>query len=497
MLATKKVSDLLDRAVRVFPDRPAVLARDITWTYRELGHRVVAAAEQLTANGAFPSRVAIVGANSPAYVVAYFAAQAIGATTVEVGHDESLDALVGVMRVADPHVVVTDRYDLAGALPSHVTVFTFNELLEVVDDAPEATDLDAIERRDADEAAVVFTSGTTGSPKGVVLTHDSILFVVRSVCEYLGLGPDDRRSLVLPLCHTYGKNNLLSAVMAGASIALLEPFSDYAGFFNRIARDRCTVLSVVPFHLNVIARRGIPDDCDVSSVRAITTSGAPLSPEVADAIVELFPSASLYSMYGLTEASTRVAFLPPELIAVKRGSVGRPLPGVVVQILSDGGSLLPPGSVGNVVVHGPNVMRGYLGDPELTAQTLIGGGLFTGDLGRLDDDGFLYLEGRRKDIIKVAGERISPVEIERVLMAHPAIADAAAIGLEDPLLDEAVCAFVVLRKGERTPSDLPQFCAARLSHHKRPRRFHYIDAIPRTPTGKIRRHLLKKDAERA
>jgi acyl-CoA synthetase (AMP-forming)/AMP-acid ligase II len=257
-------------------------------------------------------------------------------------------------------------------------------------------------------------------------------------------------------------------------------------------RERCTVLSVVPFHLNVLARRGIPDHIDLDALRAITSSGGPLSDDTVRAVTNLLPSTQLYSMYGLTESSTRVTFLPPEWLHAKRGSVGRPLTGVCIEIRDDNDRALPAGVVGHVFVRGPNVMQGYLGDAAATAETIVKDWLRTGDLGYLDADDCLFLSGREKEIIKVAGERISPLEIEEVIAAHPAIAEAAVVGVPDPLLGETVWAYVILHSSATGTADVAAFCAARLSPHKVPRRFVEVAHIPRTPTGKVRRHLLKE-----
>jgi acyl-CoA synthetase (AMP-forming)/AMP-acid ligase II len=337
---------------------------------------------------------------------------------------------------------------------------------------------------------VVFTSGTTGLPKGVVLSHRNILFVIGAVCDYLQLTAADRYALVLPLSHTYGKSNLLSAVAAGATAVSVEPIQNPRAFLDRLAAERCSILSVVPFHLHVMARHGIPSSCDLSQLRAVTSSGGPLTPSAVDAVGRLLPQTRFFSMYGLTESATRVTYLPPEWLRAKPQSVGRPLRGVQLEIRADDGRVEPPGVVGQVYVRGPNVMQRYLGDPELTASTLESGWLRTGDLGYLDAEGCLFITGRQKEIIKVAGERISPAEIESVVASHPGVADAAVVGAPDPLLGETVWAYVVPTRGSQGLTGVGAYCAARLAPAKVPRKFIVVDRIPRTATGKIRRHLL-------
>jgi acyl-CoA synthetase (AMP-forming)/AMP-acid ligase II len=475
------------------PDREGLAFRGRRWSYRALGGLARAAAEILRSSlRGSGSRVAIIGANHPAYVVAYFGAQALGASTVEIGRDETTAAIARALEMARPDVILTDRGDLApiaGATP----LFTFDDFFDACNQlsAHDLGEMPANLSSIDGEASVVFTSGTTGVPKGVILSHGNILFVVEAVTEYLQLHAEDRYAVVLPLSHTYGKSTLLTAVAAGAASVLVHDFHDLAGFFGQLSNERCTVLSVVPFHLNVIARRGLPNDCDMSALRAITSSGGPLPWDTVEALGRLLPKARLFPMYGLTESSTRVTYLPPDLVPSKRGSVGQPLPGVQLQIRDDKEDPTPCDVIGQLYVRGPNVMQGYLGDAQLTADTLVDGWLKTGDLGRLDEDGCLFITGRQKDIIKVAGERISPVEIETVVASHGDVADAAVVGVPDPLLGETVVAYVVPRPGGTPLADLGAYCAARLSHHKVPRRFVEIDCIPRTATGKIRRYLLE------
>ena len=470
--------------------REAMVYRETRWTYGDLADRVIRGQKVLKAlAGGVPKRIAVIGANHPAYVVGYFAAQTLGASTVEIGRDESIGAILQAVAATDAEIILTDREDLLSAARV-IPAVSFDDFLSACDAvAPPATSLNAVGEAE-DIASIVYTSGTTGSPKGVMLSHRNILFVVLAVCDYLELTAADRYALVLPIAHTYGKSNLLSVIGAGATVVFVQDPHNPEEFYGRIAREECTVLSVVPFHLNILARRGLPPGVDLSALRAVTSSGGPLPDTAVRGVKTLLPHAKLFAMYGLTESSTRATYLPPEWLTAKRGSVGRPLPGMRIEIRQDDGAVMRAGDVGHVFVNGPNVMHGYFGDAELTANTLVNGWLRTGDVGYLDADNCLYLTGREKEIIKVAGERISPVEIEEVLALHPAVAEAAVVGVPDPLLGETVCAYVILNPGVHDIADIAAFCAARLSSHKVPRRFVEVERIPRTPTGKIRRHLL-------
>jgi acyl-CoA synthetase (AMP-forming)/AMP-acid ligase II len=439
-------------------------------------------------------RVAVVGSNHPAYVVAYFASQCLGASTVEMGQHESLEKLLDGVRRTRAGVVVTDRDDLREALRGEVPTDSFADLLAACgtapDRAPEASPPPA-PRDGSEEASIIFTSGTTGTPKGVVLSQGNFHFVVSAIIDYLALGPEDRYALMLPLHHTYGKTVLLSSLAVGAVVVLMDDFQNLPAFLGTLADRRCTVLSLVPYHVHVLLKWGNLSRVDLSSLRAITSSANKLPPSAIEALTEVLPQARIFSMYGLTESTTRATFVPPERLAAKMHSCGRPLSGVELKIVGEAGETLPPDRVGEVLLRGPNVMQGYFGDPELTAGTLTDGWLRTGDLGRLDEDGFLYLEGRMSEIIKCAGERIGPAEIEEVLMRHPAVAEAAVTASPDPVMGEVVHAYVLPREASLEEGTLRAYCAKELSHHKIPRRYTFVEEIPKTPTGKVRKHLLK------
>jgi acyl-CoA synthetase (AMP-forming)/AMP-acid ligase II len=477
-----------------FGDRTAIVWRDRRWTYSEL-HDRVRRAEGLLSGLLVDdrSRLMIAADNHPSYVVAYSAAQAIGRCTVEIGRHESLETLRKIVGTTRPGYVLTDREDFLDSLAGEVPAGGVESFLERLDSearpgSPAAGPAD--EDRESRTASIIYTSGTTGLPKGVVLSQGNFCFVVAAIVDYLGLDPNDRYGLMLPLSHSYGKSNLLTTFAAGASLVFLDEFQNLPAFVERTASERVTILSAVPYHAHILLKRASLSGRDLSNLRAITFSGNKLPPATIDGLSEALPRARIFSMYGLTESCTRACYVPPDLLSRKKESCGRPLPGVEIRIRDDSGRDLGPGEVGHILLRGPNVMTGYFQDPELTGRTLEDGWLRTGDLGKLDAEGFLFLEGREKDIIKCAGERISPAEIEDVLGSHPRVADVAVVGSPDPVLGEVIHAFVVPRDRDLDPGELRTYSASRLSHHKLPRRFTMTDQLPRTATGKIRKHLL-------
>lgn len=497
----KTVADILDQAVARHPRSPALVLTDRTLSYGELDKLVDVATVQLKRIVPEPgSRIAIVGGNHLSYIVAYWSAQRLGLPTVEVDRNESLETLLGILTATDAQFVVTDREDLKSATRGKPPSESFEEFLsgcEALNDAGRMTEASEAVDNSGDgskEASIVYTSGTTASAKGVVLSHGNFCFIARAVAEYLELTEEDRCALALPLCHTYGKSVLLSAAAAGAAVVVLDGFGRQRSFLTRLSAERCTVLSVTPYHLNVLARPGGLSSHDLSSLRAITSSADRLSPPVIDSLSEILPKARIFSMYGLTEATTRVSVLPPGLLHVKKGSCGCPLPGVELRIVTEDGSAVPAGTSGEILVRGSNVMSGYFDDDDLTKVIVVDGWLKTGDVGHLDGDGFLYIDGRGKDIIKCAGERISPREIEEVLMEHPGVGEAAVIGEPDSLMGEVVHAYVTLRDPSSEPgaNELREHCRVRLSRHKVPYQYTIVESFPRTSTGKIQKDALAR-----
>lgn len=488
------IRDLLFSSSAAFSKRTALVSPGVALTYSQLGSLVARTASYLLGSGLGQgSRMAIIGDNHPAYIIGYLGAQARGLSTVEVGKYESIERLETIIAQTESKFVLTDRQDVVEALCDKVRVLLFEDFMREIEREEEAHGVRKIGIAPDDEASIVFTSGTTSFPKGVVLTQANFCFIAEVVSKYLDLCPNDRYALILPMSHTYGKSIVLSTLKVGASIVMLNNFNDIQNFLKAMADLRCTILSAVPYNAHVLLKWGNLSKYDLSSLKKMTFSGNKLPPSTIDKLLEKLPWVEIYSMYGLTESTTRVCYLPPEHLLEKKESCGKPLPGVEVRILNEKGVVLPFGKVGQVFVRGPNVMRCYFQDPELTSQTIVDGWLNTGDLGRLDEDGFLFLEGREKEIIKCAGERISPLEIEEVILNHREVSEVAVIGAADATLGEIVHAFIVPKSESLALKELRTYCTKHLSHHKIPRKYTIVNELPKTVTGKIKKHLLREE----
>jgi long-chain acyl-CoA synthetase len=359
--------------------------------------------------------------------------------------------------------------------------------------AGQPDDFPTVERDDADLAVILYTAGTTGRPKGVALSHANLASNARAAATLYELDRAAWALMVLPLSHSYGLTVMNAGNILGTKGVLLRWFNP-EGVLETIQQYRVQSMSAVPTMFVYLLHYPDAGRFDTSSMRLWGSGAAPLPIEIVEPFERKF-GGHILEGYGLTEASPVVS--AHRLSGVRKlGSVGQPLPGVEVAILDGDDRPLPAGEVGEVGVRGPNVMQGYYGLAEETARALRNGWLHTGDMGRLDADGFLYIVERKKDLIIRGGFNIYPREVEEVLYAHPAVAEAAVIGMPDALMGEEVLAFVALKPGGAADAGaLIAFCQDRLAKYKCPRQVRFVDALPKSPIGKILRKELRRLAD--
>jgi acyl-CoA synthetase (AMP-forming)/AMP-acid ligase II len=340
-------------------------------------------------------------------------------------------------------------------------------------------------------ALIVYTSGSTGKPRGVVQTFRNVDANTRSIVQYLGLSSEDRALVVLPLYYCYGRSVLQTHLLAGGSVFLDSRFAFPRVVLEAIGSEGCTGFAGVPLTFELIRRQVDVSSIALPRLRYLTQAGGAMSPDTIAWVRQAFHPAKLYVMYGQTEATARLSYLPPERGEEKKGSIGIPIPGVELRVVDEQGRELPVGEVGHLVARGDNVTLGYLDEPEETAAILHDGWLWTGDLAYRDADGFFFHQGRTKEILKIGGHRASPIEIEHVVAEHPDVAEAAVIGVRHALMGEVPAAFVVARPG-KTPSDddLRRFCRERMPPYKVPVSFTLVEALPRNESGKLLRAAL-------
>ena len=498
------------------PEHVAVVTDAERVTYAELRSRALRLARGLQDRGLRRGeRVAVYLENGVAAVVGVYGALLAGGSFLVVNPQTKADKLAYVLQDCGASAVVTDPRlaqvvaSVAPQVPSLRTLVQVGG--EHLVDAAGAVGYDTL-LADAepdprptgviptDLAALVYTSGSTGNPKGVMLSHGNMTFAQGSLVEYLRLGADDRILNVLPLAFDYGLYQALMAVHLGATLVLETSFSFPARVIQRVQEEGVTVFPGVPTVFATLLSLHRAKPLAMPSVRRFTNTAAHLPDEYVPGLMEMSPEALVFKMYGLTECK-RVCYLEPERVRDKPSSVGKAIPGTEAFLLDDAGNRVAPGVVGTLYVRGPHVMMGYWNLPDATAHMLKPGPwpgermLCTHDLFKTDEDGFLYFVGRSDDIIKSRGEKVSPAEVENVLAAIPGVKEAAIVGVPDELLGEAVRAFVVLDPGvEMDERRFRRECMARLENYMVPRDVVFLDELPKTGSGKVRRKSLVESA---
>lgn len=494
------------------PDSPAVDSPDCRISYEVLARRVAGCCDALRKlDLRHGDRVMVTLPNVPASIVISLAVQHLGAVSVEVSRDWPAEQLAMVIAQTNPRIVAFAARDEAKVRPllrganvsstlrvggvsleeataspggSEVLVTDAGEIRGVCEELPSV-----LPARDPDAVTLLlYTSGSTGRPRAVMQTMRNVAENSRSIVSYLGLTRHDRAMLILPISYCYGRSVLQTHLLVGGSVFLDRRFMYPSVVLGAIGSEGCTGFAGVPLTYELLRRHAQPEPSNMPGLRYLTQAGGPMRPETIDWARKAFDPAKLFVMYGQTEATARLAYLPPERAAEKRGSIGVPIPNVHLRIVDDDGNEVATGASGHLVARGPNVTPGYFDAPEETASILRDGWLWTGDVAHRDDDGFFYVVGRAKEILKIGGHRVSPAQIERVLSEHADVEDVAVAGVEDALTGEASAALVVLRSGAVvTVSELQRFCRERLAHPLVPRIVRLVEALPRNASGKVLR----------
>jgi acyl-CoA synthetase (AMP-forming)/AMP-acid ligase II len=466
-------------------------------SYELLAGRIEAVAAGLRARG-FGERdvLALWAPNLPQWAEVALGAMAAGGSVTGVPPAATEAELSTQLRDSGASVLVT-MPELAGTAMSAAEGSAVGEVI-ALGSAPGATPVTALLASgacspisdDALPALLPYSSGTTGLPKGVVLTHRNLVASVRQLGRCLRLSSRDTLIAVVPFCHVMGFVVKLAAGLSAGATVVTMPRFEFTRFLELIEEHRATVVVGAPPIAAGLARHPLLDAHDLSSVELIVSGGAPLSAELQAELSERFPHAAVGQGWGMTETSVG-ATGPDRDSGTAPGSVGRVLPNTELRVVdTERGSDLGPGEAGELWVRGPQVMQGYLNRPQDTAAVLDGDGwLRTGDLGMVDPDGNVFVVDRLKELIKVSGYQVAPAELEALLAAHPGVADAAVVGRPDERRGEVPVAFVVPR-GELGAGDLLAWVAERVSPYKRIRAVRFADSIPRTPSGKVLRRLL-------
>lgn len=510
---------ILEAAARVHPEREAVVHGEERLSFEALDRRASQVAGALVAAGVRAGdRVALLMQNGADFLAAYFGISKMGGTIVPLHTAVTEEALGYVLEDADARALVAQRSlrpvrtgawkqapglralfldgaAKAGGEGTEGRLERLCALPEIYGTAPSS--LPGSEPRPDALAQLMYTSGSTGKPKGVMLTHANLVENTKSILGYLHLEARDRMMAVLPFSYCYGASLVHTHFCVGGSLVLENQFVYPNRVLDRMEEERVTGFAGVPSTFAILLRRSNLRSRALSDLRYVTQAGGAMAPALIRELCEALPRTRVYVMYGQTEASARLSCLPPERLADKVGSVGKGIPNVELSVLTETGEPVKPGEVGEIVARGPNVMQGYWKSPEETRRVLDGRGLHTGDLARVDEEGFIYIVDRKKDMIKSGAHRVSAKEVEDTVLEDPAVLECAVVGVEDEALGEAIRAFVVpVRTGEVTAEGVQRFCKARLPPHKVPRFVEIRRALPKNEAGKILKGRLKDEASR-
>ena len=491
--SNRNVRELLEDRMSAIPDTPFLfsVADGREWTYSEFNRAVNRTANLLLGNRvAKGDVVSLLLPNSPEYIIAYFACWKIGAIAGPINSllkPEEVQWAIG--NSESKLTLVNSQFE--SAIGTELQHLQFDD----VACADECADkLDAAEIDTDDEAIIIYTSGTTGKPKGCLLTHANLIANAKQIAEWMSFGPDDRLLTVMPLFHMNAVSvTTVTALYAGGSTVVAPKFSA-SRFWDWIEKYKITSFGSVATMLSMLLAKAASTDPSLvarhSSLRFAMCGSAPVPAEVLKKFEETF-GVLVIEGYGLSESTCRSTFNPPNENR-RPGSCGQPI-GNEMKIVDENDEEVADGELGEIVLRGPNILKGYFKNHEATEKAFANGWFHTGDIGYRDADGFFYIADRKTDTIIRGGENIYPREIDDLLYTHPSVSHAAVIGVPDELYGEEVAAFVVLKEGAGvTEMELIDYCKQRLADYKCPKSVRFVDDIPKGPTGKLLKRELQK-----
>lgn len=513
--ATRLEAHFQHRVLRCFVDRPAninqmlmaaasrrpaaeaLVCGDRRLSWAAMQDQVMRTAGGLVALGVQPGeRVALLLGNGIEFVIATFAIQAVGGIVVPLSIRDQTPGLTYILQHCGASVLVSDavlqplwpaQKDvpairdilLVGAAPGHANGF---EQLLASEPLPECVAV-----HEDDVAIIMYTSGTTGFPKGAMLTHLNVVHSVLHFAQSLSLGAEECGAVAVPLSHVTGLVGLMMVTLGLGGTLLIVPSFKAAEFLSLVARERMSFTIMVPAMYNLCLLQTDFAKHDLSAWRVGGFGGAPMPPATIDRLVQQLPALRLSNCYGATETASPATAMPPDLTRAHLDSVGLPLTCAEVAVMDEAGRELPRGEVGELWIKGPMVVSGYWNNPQATADNFIGGYWRSGDVGRVDHEGFVYVMDRRKDMLNRGGYKIFSVEVENVLCQHPDVLEAAVVAKSCPVLGERVHVFVAAREGRTLDAEvLRHFCATRLSDYKVPESYTLsTEPLPRNANGKV------------
>ena len=469
-----------------------------TISYRDLYDRSIKMAKYLNTAVGKNQNILLIASNSVFFIISYLAILKSGNVAVPLNPEIEQNNLDFIQDKCQSKLVVIPARLATKMHFNNASILDEKALNDIIDKDPLKVDFSKDTPPDQ-LAEIIFTSGSTGEPKGVMISHKNLIANTGSIVDYLCLTDHDTMLVVLPFYYCYGLSLLHTHLRAGGSIVLNNMFIMLGGVINDLKKFNCTGFAGVPTHFQILLRKSDSfKKTQFPDLQYVTQAGGKLHNAFISEFIEVFPHIRFNVMYGQTEATARLSWLPPEMLPEKIGSCGKAIPGVELIVADEQGNTVKPGENGEILAYGDNIMHGYYKDPQSTGQILKNGWLHTGDLATMDEEGYLYLTARKKEIIKVGGRRVSPKEIEEVIVSMPEVIDCSIEAVFDEILGETMKATVIVKEGAITaattglptvgaivtPDSIKAWCGARLASYKIPQIIELKDKITITATGK-------------
>jgi long-chain acyl-CoA synthetase len=502
------VHEFLETSAKRWPAKTALIHDDVRVTYEQVNSMANQMAAWLLEQGIVAGdRIVIFMENSIEYVVSYYGVLKTGGVAVPLNCDVKSDSLKGVLAELQPkgiiasgkfekifHDIDPEMFKIRTLLLKNTSfswhsfrcsVFAWEDV--ICDRIAANPDLPIDELT---LASIIYTSGSTGRPKGVMLSHKNIVSNTLSIVQYLKLNNDDIQMIVLPFFYVMGKSLLNTHVAVGGTVVINNKFAYPACVLEQMVAERVTGFSGVPSTYTYLLHRSplITYRNKLESLRYCSQAGGHMSRQIKEKLLESLPShTALYIMYGATEAAARLTYVEPERLRSKIESIGKPIPGVTIKVMDETGNEVPSGVQGELVAQGPNIMQGYWMDAKSISGVLDENGYHTGDFGYKDEDGYLYVTGRKDNLLKVGGHRINPQEIEDALMATELLLEVSVVGIEDELLGQRLVAVAVPLSRTITERDILACSLTKMPRFKLPSEIHLVGSLPKNSSGKINR----------
>jgi acyl-CoA synthetase (AMP-forming)/AMP-acid ligase II len=456
-------------------------------SFKELFERSLKLASHLNQTIGRNKNILLLSPNSVFFMISYLGILKSGNVAVPLNPEIEQNNLDFIKQKCDSNLIISTAY-LSGKLNFNDLKIIDEGLLEkILADRGIVAHNGKSDTNSEQLAEIIFTSGSTGEPKGVMISHKNLIANTESIVQYLQLTGEDIMLVVLPFYYCYGLSLLHTHLRIGGSVVLNNMFIMLGGIINDLKRFNCTGFAGVPTHFQVLLRKS--DSFKSNSyphLRYVTQAGGKLHNAFISEFLETFPEIKFNVMYGQTEATARLSWLPPEKLPEKIGSCGKAIPGVILKVTDEKGFEVKPGETGEILAYGDNIMQGYYLDPAATDATIKDGWLRTGDLATIDQEGFIYLTARKKEILKIGGRRVSPKEIEEVINTMHEVIDCTIEGVFDEILGETMKATVIVKDASShiTPDTIKEWCGQKLSPYKIPQLIEIRDRINLSATGK-------------